>query len=295
MSGLYLLLQAAAAKCNDDSSASASSIGSVPTCSTERHEHNILHSNFTSVVDKQRNLPKTISYLSYSNGSLPPKKRIRLASFGDASFPLRISKTSISTLDTSVLSGSGYIATTESSSPTRNSEWTAADMLRGRALIVPSSGNGPSKKSKNKEASTTTGASGAGGGTGIICSLKRSKREHRLTDASAAGGNNSATTACEKRKNSSLVKDLDGNDMCMGYFSTIMASHLKSASADVEERDDMSSGAKEPAALPPSTEGADKVMMVTAAGSNFECNSGCIDAKSKLYESYLRALTIVGQ
>mmetsp|Transcript_16467 Transcript_16467/g.39416 ORF Transcript_16467/g.39416 Transcript_16467/m.39416 type:complete len:293 (+) Transcript_16467:120-998(+) len=292
MSGLYLLLQAAAAKCNDDSSASASSIGSVPTCSTERHEHNILHSNFTSAVDKQRNLPKTISYLSYSNGSLPPKKRIRLASFGDASFPLRISKTSISTLDTSALSGSGYIATTESSSPTRNSEWTAADMLRGRALIAPSSGNGPSKKSKNNEAATTCGA---GGGTSIICSLKRSKREHRLTDASAVGGNNSATTAGKRRKNSSLVKDLDGNDMCMGYFSTIMASHLKSSSADVEERDDTSSSAKEPAALPPSTEGADKVMMMTAAGGNFERNSGCIDAKSKLYESYLRALTIVGQ
>eukprot|EP00578_Thalassiosira_sp_NH16_P022030 CAMPEP_0181099838 /NCGR_PEP_ID=MMETSP1071-20121207/12870_1 /TAXON_ID=35127 /ORGANISM="Thalassiosira sp., Strain NH16" /LENGTH=299 /DNA_ID=CAMNT_0023182521 /DNA_START=10 /DNA_END=909 /DNA_ORIENTATION=+ len=292
MSGLNLLLQAAG--CSDDSCYSISvgsstslgdSIGSITTSSggtdsSDQHMH-ILHSNYLSASNRDSLLrPKPNKNLlqTCSNSSLPPKKRIRLASVGgnswginddaSSSFQLR-SDASLSTLGTSV---SSY-----TESPTVNSEWTAASasmtprengllQLCSRGRLIA---HVPNSKSKKED----------------FGPLKRPDARCHLSGGGASG---------KKRKNM-LVQDLDGNDMCMGYFST-MTTNASPKSSRVDEEDAAKSEAPNSAGkvastqLPSTEGGANSAATTSANQDKLNRNSVCIDAKSKLYEAYLRAL-----
>merc|ERR1719253_990039 len=115
--------------------------------------------------------------------------------------------------------------------------------------------------------------------------LKRPDARRHLSGGGASG---------KKRKNM-LVQDLDGNDMCMGYFST-MTTNASPKSSCVDEEDAAKSEApnsatKQPSNQLPSTEGgANSAATTSATKDKLKRNSVCIDAKSKLYEAYLRAL-----
>lgn len=255
MFGMNLLLQAA--ECSDD----ARSISSAVTSSSIDHKH-MSYSSFASARPLHSNSKVS---RSCSNTSLPPKKRIMLevsANYGmnNESFQLRSDTSSMSSLASASSRGSGC---TDSS--TLNSEWTETEMVATEMMT-------PLQVYNSRK-------------VGNSC-LKTSSKKRQLSDASA----NSKT----KRNNTLLLKDVNGNDMCMGYFS--MASRQTSSTEDQN-----SSQAVKPQDAHMRDGEKQSVMSHTTrrnttmpAGISSKNNSASIEAKSLatslIFQAYLQAL-----
>mmetsp|Transcript_6617 Transcript_6617/g.10555 ORF Transcript_6617/g.10555 Transcript_6617/m.10555 type:complete len:401 (+) Transcript_6617:403-1605(+) len=278
MSGMELLLQATG---RSDGVRSTDSSANSTT-----DKHTMLHSNFVTAANKISRSD------SDSKSSLPPKKRMKFnfdnascVSMSESSFQRTgSSDTSLSSSWMSVASRSSTIAShssdciTNSPTPTQNSEWTETmttemmmrpqgDLLQlGNSVIVP----------KRKK-----------GGSGHSSKKSNSSVKRQLYDSSVN------TKAASKKKESSFIKDVNGNDMCMGYFS--MPSR-KLSPAPAEEQplpttvnpQDVTQEELKPlptneVIMPHSTKAAAVITIPDSQAAQ-------IAAKSLLYQAYLQAL-----
>jgi len=276
MSGMELLLQATG---RSDGVRSTDSSANSTT-----DKHTMLHSNFVTAANK----------ISRSNNdsksSLPPKKRMKFnfdnascVSMSESSFQRTgSSDTSLSSSWMSVASRSSTITShgsdciTNSPTPTQNSEWTETmttemmmrpqgDLLQlGNSVIVP----------KRKK-----------GGSGHSSKKSNSSVKRQLYDSSVN------TKAASKKKESSFIKDVNGNDMCMGYFSMpsrkLSPVEEQTLPTTVNPQDVSQEELKllhtNEVSMPHSTKTA-------AAMTIPDSQAAQIAAKSLLYQAYLQAL-----
>ena len=277
MSGMDLLLQAA--ECSDGA-ASVCSAGNVSTSadstasSTAADYTTILYSNFISAQESYRQQqqlqqqppPKSMSR-SNSGASLPPKKRMRFCSF--MSEPRR-SDASLSSLGVSVVTASSR-ASGYTDSPTLNSEWTEATVAEMRSrkdevnllqlcntVIVPTKRRVTQAKNDGSKPRR------------VSLSFQKTPSPELIRPQVPAGS--SSVNNEGKNVKTSLVKDVNGNDMCMGYFS--MTSHK---SADIEGQ-----------AKPQDMNKMNKSSVDVKQHTNHAASS--TTAKSLLYQAYLQAL-----
>ena len=266
-----LLLQAA--ECSDGA-ASVCSAGNVSTSadstasSTAADYKTILYSNFISAQESYRQQqppPKSMSR-SNSGASLPPKKRMRFCSF--MSEPRR-SDASLSSLGVSVVTASSR-ASGYTDSPTLNSEWTEATVAEMRSrkdevnllqlcntVIVPTKRRVTQDKNDGSKPRR------------VSLSFQKTPSPELIRPQVPAGS--SSVNNEGKNVKTSLVKDVNGNDMCMGYFS--MTSHK---SADIE-------GQAKPQDMNKMNKSSVDVKHTNQAASS-------TTAKSLLYQAYLQAL-----
>eukprot|EP00571_Detonula_confervacea_P001193 CAMPEP_0172317250 /NCGR_PEP_ID=MMETSP1058-20130122/31033_1 /TAXON_ID=83371 /ORGANISM="Detonula confervacea, Strain CCMP 353" /LENGTH=267 /DNA_ID=CAMNT_0013031765 /DNA_START=33 /DNA_END=833 /DNA_ORIENTATION=- len=260
MLGMNLLLQAA-----DECSDGTSSISSSSAASNNTDHAQILNSSFAS-SPKSLHPKKIIS--SCSINSLPPKKRIKLelsASNGygmneSFQFPSDTSRMNESFQLGSDTSGISSVASASDWKKDWKKECRNLKLFK-RSAIVPTTRSAKIKRGRNS-------------------SSKTSSRKRKVSDASTDS-----------------IKDVNGNDMCMGYFS--MSSHTSSSTKvqnspaavtlqDVANVEDQGhSCAKKEAVVPPSTRSNDVEIL---AGIDSEDSSASIDAMLLLYAAHIQAL-----
>lgn len=193
MSGMELLLQAAG--CSDGASSNESVCSSSTSRSSYSHHLSTSRSNYMS--------------------SLPPKKRMKLnfvhnAVSSESSFQLprsvSVVSSGMSANSTTSIHGSSS-SSFYTDSPTLNSDWTttttATQGPQANTFLHPlfNSVIVPNRRVNDKKYSQR-----------IPSKKSKSLKRQRVFDSSSSS-NRAA------KKEPSLVRDVDGNDMCMGYFS----------------------------------------------------------------------------
>jgi len=208
MSGLDLLLQAARSSNSDLSVSVDRSVSSSPG----DYKRSLLHSNFVATNNKL--LHSSNISLSDSKTSLPPKKRMKLSfhntsgehSMNKESVQLRcnpVSSTSLATLVSSASSQGSSVV----DSPTLNSEWTdiaTTEAMRPKngllqlcdSVNVPKRENVPHKISHDRRSASK-------------------KKSNSNSDLKLRCGLSNDSIRADLKS----LTDVDGNDMCMGYFS----------------------------------------------------------------------------
>lgn len=206
MSGFDLLLQAAGRSQSDFS------VGRSASNSSGDYKHSLLHSNFIGTNNKP--LPSSKIPLSDSKISLPPKKRMK-HSLHVASGEHNISTHSAQLRPNpiSCVSVATFVSSASSSSvdsPTINSEWTDSATTEAKrpkngplqlcdTISVPKRKDAAHKFSHGRRSASK-------------------KKPNSSSDLKLRRGfsNHSINT---KSGDTKSLTDVDGNDMCMGYFS----------------------------------------------------------------------------
>mmetsp|Transcript_18646 Transcript_18646/g.34564 ORF Transcript_18646/g.34564 Transcript_18646/m.34564 type:complete len:337 (+) Transcript_18646:164-1174(+) len=230
MSGLELLIQAATVR--------PSLIN--PSNSSERNR-NLSHSHLDIITSQSshsnnNNFSKTSRCASST--SLPPKKRMKISfqatdssggnhgggSNTNESFRIQ-SDSSVSSLGMSVMSSSTYGSGGHIDSPSTNSEWTEtmATKVRNKTNATNSFLNisyplvEPKRNKKKDQKKNGTSSS------------TRKSSTHGLKRQLSSTSSLKSSATSSKTTDELSVKDVDGNDMCMGYFS--MPSRMSSSSS----------------------------------------------------------------
>jgi hypothetical protein len=183
----------------------------------------------------------------------------------------RRSDASLSSLGVSVVTassrGSGY-----TDSPTLNSEWTEATVAEMRSrkdevnllqlcntVIVPTKRRVTQDKNEGSKPRR------------VSLSFHKTPSPELIIRPQVPAGSSSVNRNEGKNVKTSLVKDVNGNDMCMGYFS--MTSHKSAATEGQAKPQDMNKMNKS---------------SVDVKHTNQAASS--TTAKSLLYQAYLQAL-----
>mmetsp|Transcript_39370 Transcript_39370/g.82802 ORF Transcript_39370/g.82802 Transcript_39370/m.82802 type:complete len:319 (+) Transcript_39370:893-1849(+) len=215
VSGMDLLLEAAGRSEGITSNASFNNRAQMHFSNSKR----ILSQNFATA--KLNRLGASQVSRSSSMPALPPKKRLKLsfnAASGESmnsSFQLASSRLSVPSFMSSISRGSFSVESSARNQewntiqPTRNQEWTTIQpqlkvnrllQMCNKSAVVPNKSARQNKKGEWRN------------------SLKLNK------SASDAGINRRVPSSSVSKVSSSspnVVKDVNGNDMCMGYFSMV--------------------------------------------------------------------------